>query len=524
MRLLPALLLVLGAHYLLTLYLGTSLHVENRSDLFALTFTANYQHSLGITPPWDLNIIWSLAVEVQFYLVWPFMLWAIYRWGRTVRRMAFAMVAIIVAASITRAVEFQRWGWEAVYYRFEGRIDAFVIGGLLSLFWFHDRLPRRIIPWATLVGWVVLITVLWTGRFPQHYLYQWGYLGLNLAGGAVVRGLPVQRRHLGPHPVGPLPAPGRAGVVLVLPGAHAGLLLGHHAAAVVAHLAADRGGPDGVRRARVDLLPRSRAPAARPPADAQVAQVDPRRHGPDPDPLSRLRLTVPLVSGGNRRALARRFPPKRGVAAGEVQGVVEVGAEAAAGGLERDRLRAGDQRHGRDRRPGTEQHGVAPQHLGAAGGGVERHGELAGSHVARPGHRVARPLEVGGRPTEGEHHAPVAVVGGPQHQRGGAGDALHPQQGHVGARAGAGRGGDERFADQRLAVDDRPGRPDPPVDARGSRRAPQACQWAALWRRLVSRTTHGGAAEPCSARATATCTHDQVRASVKGWVRPWSYR
>jgi peptidoglycan/LPS O-acetylase OafA/YrhL len=185
-RLLPALLLVLGAHYLLTLYLGTSLHVENRSDLFALTFTANYQHSLGITPPWDLNIIWSLAVEVQFYLVWPFVLWAIYRWGRTVRRMAFAMVALIVAASITRAVEFQRWGWEAVYYRFEGRIDAFVIGGMLSLFWFHDRLPRRVIPWLALVGWVVLITVLWTGRFPQHYLYQWGYLGLNLAGGAVI--------------------------------------------------------------------------------------------------------------------------------------------------------------------------------------------------------------------------------------------------------------------------------------------------------------------------------------------------
>ena len=185
-RLLPALLLVLAGHYLLTLYLGNNLHVENRTDLYALTFTANYQHSVGINPPWDLNIIWSLAVEVQFYLVWPFVMWAVYRWGRTLRRMAIAMVGIIIAAAITRAAEFERWGWEAVYYRFEGRIDAFVIGALLSLFWFHDRLPRKVIPWLALVGWAILGTVLWVGRFPQHYLYQWGYLVLNLAGGAVI--------------------------------------------------------------------------------------------------------------------------------------------------------------------------------------------------------------------------------------------------------------------------------------------------------------------------------------------------
>ena len=202
---LPALLLVLGAHYLLTLYLGTSLHVENRSDLFALTFTANYQHSLGITPPWDLNIILSLTVEVQFYLVWPFMLWAIYRWGRTVRRMAFAMVALIVAASITRPSS-PALGLGGRVLPLEGRIDAFVIGGLLSLFWFHDRLPRRVSLVRHLVGWVILITVLWTGRFPQHYLYQWGYLGGDPAGGAVIAACLFNDGISGPHPFGPVPA------------------------------------------------------------------------------------------------------------------------------------------------------------------------------------------------------------------------------------------------------------------------------------------------------------------------------
>ncbi len=37
----------------------------------------------GVTPPSPMRLYWSLAIEEQFYLIWPLILFAVIKLGRT---------------------------------------------------------------------------------------------------------------------------------------------------------------------------------------------------------------------------------------------------------------------------------------------------------------------------------------------------------------------------------------------------------------------------------------------------------
>lgn len=185
-RLFPALVVVLIGHFFLALAYDYDMWRELRTALFALTFTANYQHSLGIEPPWDLNIVWSLGVEGQFYLMWPFTLWLIYKFAKTPWGVVLGMVPLVAASALIRIWEYNRWGWNLTYYRTESRIDAFVLGGIVAVLWCFDLIPRRLAPIVGLIGSVIMVVTLWTGRFEQPYEYSWLGILLKVAGAAVI--------------------------------------------------------------------------------------------------------------------------------------------------------------------------------------------------------------------------------------------------------------------------------------------------------------------------------------------------
>jgi peptidoglycan/LPS O-acetylase OafA/YrhL len=185
-RLFPALLVVLVAHFAMAVYYKENLWTEFRTDLFALSFTANYQRAVGITPPWDLNIVWSLAIEGQFYLLWPFTVWVIYRFVKTPWGMVAAMVPLVVPLAVLRYWQYTRWGWLLVYDRTEGRLPAFILGGVLAVLWCYDLIPRRVAVYTGTIGGLVLASALWLSNFEQPYRYPHVYALLNISGMCLV--------------------------------------------------------------------------------------------------------------------------------------------------------------------------------------------------------------------------------------------------------------------------------------------------------------------------------------------------
>ena len=131
-RLYPALIVFLLAYLLAAGLLFPRVPAEKhgRDALFAVFYAADYAGALGM-PLSVLKHTWSLAVEVQFYLLWPLLFVALRR-----RREA---TAILVAALLYVAITGWRWwgffnfpdGWD-IYGRADTHATGLVLGCLLA--------------------------------------------------------------------------------------------------------------------------------------------------------------------------------------------------------------------------------------------------------------------------------------------------------------------------------------------------------------------------------------------------------
>ena len=105
--------------------------------------------------------LWSLAVEAQFYLVWPAVLLAVLALPRRGRRVALAAM-IAAVAGWRLAIVLGVLGGDAAnrtYYGTDTRADALLAGALLALRWaggLLERVAARVWVWAAAAAWVVL--------------------------------------------------------------------------------------------------------------------------------------------------------------------------------------------------------------------------------------------------------------------------------------------------------------------------------------------------------------------------------
>jgi peptidoglycan/LPS O-acetylase OafA/YrhL len=121
-------------------------------------------------------ITWSLAIEEQFYLVWPAVVW--FTSERTLRRVCIAMVAIAIALRFVLIT----FGFEGTHFLTPCRMDALAVGALLSLMppprtWFGAT--------TTVLGIAGLITAAYaTGSSTPESAGQqmWGVIAALLLG------------------------------------------------------------------------------------------------------------------------------------------------------------------------------------------------------------------------------------------------------------------------------------------------------------------------------------------------------
>ena len=168
-RLLPGLVLMLIVFLPVTAYFGRPPFQKAVIDVLVGLFNvANISRALGFGVPRALGHLWSLSLEVQFYILWaPFCLWVLNRW-RTSRALAVACVFTGVFAYMMRlSVLGLGLGGQYIYNGTFMRLDAFAVGALLAcLYMTRDwkvrlSLPRRWMLPASVTGFVALAGFVW---------------------------------------------------------------------------------------------------------------------------------------------------------------------------------------------------------------------------------------------------------------------------------------------------------------------------------------------------------------------------
>ena len=200
-RLLPALAVLLVAVTAATAVVEPAQLAALRSALLAaVTYSSNWWQALAhhsyfaqFGPPPPLQHLWSLAIEEQFYLVWPLILIVILKTCQSGRlRAGLAWLGAALSALAMALVYVPGADPSRVYYGTDTHASALFIGSALALSWPLRRLQAlshdstRIPDALGLAGIAVLAWALGHFDGTDRVLYPAGLVAAALAAGAVV--------------------------------------------------------------------------------------------------------------------------------------------------------------------------------------------------------------------------------------------------------------------------------------------------------------------------------------------------
>lgn len=214
-RLLPALALMVCVVTLWSIRYGTpserlALHGDT---LWSLSFLMNWHEVAAAHDYWSafalqspLTHLWSLAVEEQFYLVWPLVAIAVARLARRPQRTMFIVCSVGTVASFAlMAVLYDPHASTRVYEGTDARIGAMLIGGLCAtnaVRNFIARLAtsakRRL---SSTLGYALTLAsvgVLWLyshAHGSDSWLFRGGFFMFALAIGLVISAITVAAEH-----------------------------------------------------------------------------------------------------------------------------------------------------------------------------------------------------------------------------------------------------------------------------------------------------------------------------------------
>jgi peptidoglycan/LPS O-acetylase OafA/YrhL len=185
LRLLPALFTLLGA-YLVYAYITDYPAGPVRSGVLSIAFYySNWRTAYTLKGAPGLGGLWSLAVEEQFYLVWPFVVLALL-WIRRRVIIGATIAAAIMAVLVHRAQLYEVHSWLVPYIRTDTRADGLLVGALCAVLWSARKVPRRGVATAATLGASLVGICVFRLNFTDSILYRGGFTLVAVAVGAVI--------------------------------------------------------------------------------------------------------------------------------------------------------------------------------------------------------------------------------------------------------------------------------------------------------------------------------------------------
>jgi peptidoglycan/LPS O-acetylase OafA/YrhL len=210
-RLLPGLLVMLiGVSIIYGLFVPAGTYPTLRGDaLSTLFYFANwhfilagsdYFHQTGLTSP--LIHTWSLAVEEQFYLVWPLLVLAVWKIWRSLRALLIVCVAGTLLSALEMALLYNPENTNRLYFGTDTRAQSILVGASLAVglaVWADHRRKGDLQNWQartprartvlTVIGvlGVIVSILLYLEVNPSDaFAYRGGFLLAALAAAAVL--------------------------------------------------------------------------------------------------------------------------------------------------------------------------------------------------------------------------------------------------------------------------------------------------------------------------------------------------
>ena len=215
-RLLPALMIVLVFVAIITVF---AIQPWNRASvrddgLASLFYVANWRFVAAkqgyfelFSAPSPLRHMWSLAIEEQFYLVWPLIAYVSLRAARgSLKLLSAVCIAGIAASAAVMAVTYRRADPSRAYYGTDARAHALLLGAFLAIVlivWPLAAAARRRLQIASALAFVVMLYA-WhvaTGTSARYYhggSVAYAVLACIVIAGAMQPGLLRQVLSFGP--------------------------------------------------------------------------------------------------------------------------------------------------------------------------------------------------------------------------------------------------------------------------------------------------------------------------------------
>ncbi|MEP7114129.1 MAG: acyltransferase [Ilumatobacteraceae bacterium] len=184
LRLLPALSVYVVAAAAGAVIVGESVRTAGLAAVFSVFYLGNIVRAAGLAFPPSMNHLWSLAIEEQFYLVWP-MVFVLIR--RRATRRASLIIGVVVSIVVFTAWRTVLWAAGAGETRLriapDTRADVLLFGCLVGLLMSWNLLPRlldtrpvRLALWPAAVFMIVFLFI--GGRNGRPV---WAYTAIGVA-------------------------------------------------------------------------------------------------------------------------------------------------------------------------------------------------------------------------------------------------------------------------------------------------------------------------------------------------------